>query len=205
MQTSGERKAPSMHVNEIVPGYILTVSELLSRAECQALIEEAEEARFRSAPFVGAGTSEPLASTTRVKRHLPVLGRRLWRNLRSIVPASLEGATAVSLDPWFTTYRFRAGQRRTQQSQRHRPQEGGSPRLGLLVYLNDDFTGGATHFRRLRVPARTGTALLFRQELRHEAARLYAGTRYVLHSEVLYQAPVVEGGWDNAIPPALMI
>jgi len=192
-----------MHVNEIVPGYILTVSELLSRAECQALIEEAEEARLRTAPFVGAGTSESLGSSTRIRRHLPVLARRLWRNLRSIVPPSLEGATACSLDPWFTTHRARACRRGMQERPQQRPQDEASPRLGLLVYLNDDFTGGATRFRRLRIPARTGTALLFRQELRHEAARLYAGTRYVLHSEVLYEAPVTECSWDDGIPAAL--
>jgi hypothetical protein len=59
--------------------------------------------------------------------------------------------------------------------------------MSLRVYLNDDFHGGSTRFRRLRIQPRMGTALLFRHELEHEEARLLLGRKYVLRSDVLYR------------------
>ena len=58
--------------------------------------------------------------------------------------------------------------------------------LTLLVYLNEDFQGGATDFRGFQIQPRTGDALLFVHDTWHEGAVLVSGCKYVLRSDVMY-------------------
>lgn len=62
--------------------------------------------------------------------------------------------------------------------------------LTLLVYLNDDFTGGATAFLQHGVVIRPvrGMALLFQHHLLHEGCAIEAGYKYVLRTDVMYSA-----------------
>ncbi len=68
----------------------------------------------------------------------------------------------------------------------------------LLVYLNDDMTGGETRFfadmeqvaRRcpyLTVKPRTGAALAFLHSIWHEGAVVQSGEKYVLRTDVMYK------------------
>jgi len=66
----------------------------------------------------------------------------------------------------------------------------------FMVYLNDDFEGGATSFtnvqRRistgdmLRVTPKTGMALLFHHPILHRGDPVIAGRKYVLRTDVMY-------------------
>src|SRR5207249_1948500 len=60
--------------------------------------------------------------------------------------------------------------------------------LTLMVYLNNDFTGGKTAFHDFNASAtpRTGTALLFQHRLLHEGCVVTSGIKYVLRSDVMY-------------------
>lgn len=55
-----------------------------------------------------------------------------------------------------------------------------------MVYLNDDFEGGDTHFEHLAIRPQTGMALIFVHELRHEGSAVVRGRKYVLRSDVMY-------------------
>ncbi len=57
-----------------------------------------------------------------------------------------------------------------------------------MLYLNDDFTGGATDFHDFAasVTPRTGMALLFQHMLLHEGATVLTGVKYVLRTDVMY-------------------
>jgi prolyl 4-hydroxylase len=59
-----------------------------------------------------------------------------------------------------------------------------------MVYLNEEFTGGATAFHdfHLEVAPRTGMALIFQHLVLHEGCELIDGTKYVLRSDVMYEA-----------------
>lgn len=67
-------------------------------------------------------------------------------------------------------------------------ENGLSSQLTLLVYLNDDFSGGNTDFRDFQVAPVPGTALLFIHDTWHEGSAVMQGTKYVLRSDVLYRA-----------------
>ena len=60
--------------------------------------------------------------------------------------------------------------------------------LSFLVYLNDDYEGGATKFTNCNVIPEQGDALVFLHQQRHEGAVLTAGRKYVLRTDVMYPA-----------------
>jgi hypothetical protein len=61
-------------------------------------------------------------------------------------------------------------------------------RLTFMVYLNEDFGGGATEFDfpKETVRPREGMALVFDHGLQHQGAEVTRGTKYVLRSDVMY-------------------
>jgi hypothetical protein len=58
-----------------------------------------------------------------------------------------------------------------------------------MLYLNDDFEGGATSFpeEAKNIAPRTGNALLFQHAILHAGERVVRGTKQVLRSDVLYR------------------
>ena len=74
--------------------------------------------------------------------------------------------------------------------------------MTCLLYLNDDFRGGATAFHQLPrstrpitepivVVPRAGDALCFRHEWLHEGRPVESGRKYVLRSDVFFEFPVL--------------
>jgi predicted 2-oxoglutarate/Fe(II)-dependent dioxygenase YbiX len=61
----------------------------------------------------------------------------------------------------------------------------------LMVYLNDDYEGGETRFPGLKrvVRPETGMVLIFPHRLRHEGLMVTRGTKYALHTFILYNKP----------------
>lgn len=179
-----------MRLNEIVPGYVLTIDDFLSPPECLTLVAEAERAGFGAAPEEPRG-QRGRAGRLRaqcIEQQRPGLGAELWRSLRPFLDrGAAEGWYPVGLSDRFRFYRYEPGQRFDPHTDVPSIRGLALSRMSLLVYLNDDFGGGATRFRRLRVQPKMGTALIFRHELEHEAARVLIGRKYVLRSDVLYQ------------------
>jgi len=67
-----------------------------------------------------------------------------------------------------------------------------------MVYLNDDFSGGETKFDDVLIKPRSGMALMFIHELKHESLPIMVGTKYVLRSDVFYGASTLRGGIQSA-------
>ncbi len=179
-----------MRCKEIVPGYVLTVSDLLSPRECAALVAGAETDGFDRAPI--DGHDGPILDLQR-RDAFRWIGERvhladaLWKRLATYVPSELDSDVAAGLNPRLRIYRYDRGQRFAPHTDRPIEVDGLASRLSVIVYLNEDFRGGVTRFRRLRVPPRMGTAVLFRHELEHEATPVLSGTRYVLRTDVMYR------------------
>ena len=64
--------------------------------------------------------------------------------------------------------------------------------LTFMVYLNDDFAGGATRFfhldrtLRMSVQPERGSALVFVHRQLHEGSAVDSGRKYVLRTDVMY-------------------
>ena len=56
-----------------------------------------------------------------------------------------------------------------------------------MIYLNDDFTGGETTFDDVSIQPKTGTALCFIHEQKHEGTPVIEGTKYVIRTDVMYR------------------
>ncbi|UUZ51302.1 2OG-Fe(II) oxygenase [Massilia sp. B-10] len=59
--------------------------------------------------------------------------------------------------------------------------------LTFIMYLNDDYTGGATEFPWEKIAPKAGSVLVFPHRLRHQGATIVAGTKYVLRTDVMYR------------------
>jgi len=74
--------------------------------------------------------------------------------------------------------------------------------ITFIVYLNEDFEGGATTFYNKGVTdpvpcvPETGKALVFQHDILHEGSKLLKGQKYAFRTDVMY-AQVHKGGKDN--------
>ena len=75
----------------------------------------------------------------------------------------------------------------------NRPEEGKRSLLSLVIYLNESFRDGATEFAVpssaiMQVRAKEGKAVIFPHAMKHRAMAVSYGTKYVLRTDILFQA-----------------
>lgn len=171
-----------------------TISALLSETECGQLINLAERAGFASADV---RTTSGQQAMPRVRNNERTIVESqewvalLWARLAEMALPEVDEARAVGLPKDLRFYKYGPGQRFKMHKDGPWTEGGLSSKLTFLVYLNDDFVGGATDFRDFQVTPVTGTALLFIHDTWHEGAAVHEGSKYVLRSDVLYGLPDV--------------
>lgn len=179
-----------------------TVDDVLTPDACRRYIDRFEAGRPHVAPIIrkdGVGVDEAVRNNERIMWDDPAEARSildaLHREMQATdrgVPAKFRGGALVGANPRLRLYRYRPGQRHGTHWDSEVELEGGTilSRLTLVLYLNDDFTGGQTRFPELdaTVSARPGRALLFQHRLLHEACSVERGTKYVLRTDLLYRA-----------------
>jgi hypothetical protein len=111
----------------------------------------------------------------------------LWERFCQAGLPELESGQPVGLPKALRFYKYHAGQRFNMHKDGPWHEGGLSSRLTLLVYLNEQFSGGATDFRDFQVAPATGTAVVFNHDTWHEGAVVADGIKYVLRSDVLFE------------------
>jgi predicted 2-oxoglutarate/Fe(II)-dependent dioxygenase YbiX len=169
---------------------ILEIPDFLSPAECAALIARSEALGFAEAGVAlpgGAQLIKAIRNNYRLEYADAALAEIYWQRLRGLLPTEPDGAAAVGLYEQFRFYRYDVGERFNKHKDGSvRVSEALTSRWTFLLYLNDDFAGGATEFEGLTVAPRRGAALCFRHELRHKGCPVMQGRKYVLRSDILY-------------------
>ncbi len=119
----------------------------------------------------------------------PRLALQLYYRVADYLPRTLGDWDLLCIRPQMELVRYRRGRR----SKLHRdPTRFGTQAersvLTLLVYLNEEFEGGATEFPKLdrSVAPATGEALIFEQDLDHRGALVTEGQKMVLRASVFY-------------------
>ncbi|CAN5769996.1 hypothetical protein BH11MYX2_BH11MYX2_12920 [soil metagenome] len=174
--------------------FVWSVPNVLTAAECAALIARIEEAGPTDAPITtmsGAVMMPDVRNNTRVMFDDHARATLVYERIAHTLPSPLHLARPIAANERFRCYRYEPGQRfaphydgcfaRTDTERSE---------LTLMVYLNDDFSGGATEFHdfdRTATP-RTGMALLFQHRLLHEGCTVTRGVKYVLRSDVMYRS-----------------
>ncbi len=168
---------------------IWTIPGFLSPAECRRLIGFSEGFGFEEAT-VGLSSGAKMMKGARDNFRAEVddaqLAERIWREVEADFPARIEGVRAVGLNPHFRFYRYENGQKFKRHIDGRQKVGALESRVTWMIYLNDDFAGGATAFDEVSIQPETGTALLFVHEQKHEGCPVERGRKYVLRSDVLF-------------------
>ena len=179
---------------ELIPTWrAFTVPEVLSPTECRAFRARAEAVGFSEAPIQGLRGAERRAEVRNNDRVLlddPSLAALLWSRLQPHFSAE-PGVVPVGLNERVRVYRYRPGQFFAPHRDGHyrRPGTRDQSIYTVLLYLNDDYTGGETAFVQGDVRHRpvAGSALCFVHPLVHEGVPVRSGRKYVLRTDVMYR------------------
>lgn len=172
---------------------IFVVEDFLSPTECQALILASESIGYEEAKVdAGEGKQMMLKGVRNNDRILYTnekLASELWEKARTFIPAVIGSYYAIGLNELFRFYKYTSGQRfKMHRDGSYQRNESECSFYTFLLYLNDDFEGGATAFENIcTINPKQGSLLVFYHPLKHEGKIVQAGKKYCLRSDVMYK------------------
>ena len=91
-------------------------------------------------------------------------------------------------NPRLRVYRYEPGQKHRMHWDTEYEVEGGVSKITVVLYLNENYSGGRTSFPELEqdIEPKIGRALLFQQRVLHEARSVEEGSKYVLRTDLIY-------------------
>jgi len=172
---------------------VWTVDDVLTTHECIALIERIESLGPTLAPVTrlrGPVLRPELHTSKRVSIDDPALASLLFERARPAIPPQIGDMTVLGACERLRCYRYDPGER-------FAPHYDGAfvradderSLLTFMVFLNEDFTGGETHFLSLEqtVLPHTGLGVLYQHRHWHEVRAVATGRKYVVRSDIMYR------------------
>lgn len=190
------------------PKNIYTLSNLLHPNECQAILHKAKQLGFQEAGLATEQDIYRVQNKTRNNKRLIIedkqLAAILWQRIGHLVDPKFKNRKAHGLNWRFRIYEYQKGQTFTPHvdTQMQLPNENGKDLLTLfsvMIYLNDNFEGGATTFfdrRKKRskqlqinkvIRPKTGMGLVFDHLLFHEGSVVKKGIKYAIRTDLIYE------------------
>ena len=175
---------------------IFTVEDFLTRTECLQYVVRSEEIGYELAKVNTASGSKvktDVRNNSRAFLNSEELAQELWHKLAPFAPPRLGHSAPIGLNELFRFYRYQRGHKfkgHYDESYTRNAQE--ASYFTFMVYLNDNFQGGDTTFRGVRIRPRQGMALLFLHSLYHEGSEVTQGVKYVLRSDVMYRTDTAD-------------
>lgn len=177
---------------------IFIIKDFFSPDECLKYINKCESIGFGEATVnspSGAFINKRMRNNERVIVDDYETAGLVWERIKEFLPEY--STKAVGVNERFRYYRYEPEQffdwhfdgefRRT---------NGEFSRLTLMVYLNDDFTGGTTDFNfnvgvlrdsdSIITTPQTGMALVFIHHVLHRGAPILTGKKYVMRSDIMF-------------------
>lgn len=157
------------------------------------MIQRGEELGFKESLINVRGKGEvmdkEIRDNDRVVFDDKELADKMWERIKEFVP-QIDGFDPLGLNERFRYYRYQGGQQ-------FKPHVDGSVKLSetdisfitVLMYLNEDFTGGETTFiiENESIKPETGMLLLFTHKQLHSGRPVPDGVKYVLRTDVMYR------------------
>src|SRR6185312_1818680 len=181
---------------------VATIAGFLSAAECDDYIRLGEATGFEGAPITTSRgmmmMMKDVRNNDRVMIDDPARALALYQRLSAdLAPRFQRTWTPVAFNERLRLYRYDIGQ----QFDWHRDgyfqrPNGERSFFTFMVYLNDDFDGGATSFSddgfgfpggMLRITPAKGMGLLFHHPILHRGDPVTTGRKYVLRTDVMYR------------------
>ncbi|BDS11388.1 prolyl hydroxylase family protein [Aureispira anguillae] len=171
---------------------IFCIKNFMSKADCQKWIEFSEKQGYELAKVnMGFGkqvVNKAIRNNERFIYDNEELASELWDKIRPFVILETEYGIACGLNERFRFYKYKPGQQfrsHIDGSYIRSIKEWSS--YTLLIYLNEEMEGGATEFPQFYVEPKTGTALIFKHEVRHAGKPIHKGIKYVLRTDIMYK------------------
>jgi len=170
----------------------------LSPDECKNLIERSEKIGFEESLIQVRGVGQVMNKDVRDNERAffddKELASSLFQKVNQYLPQEIE-SNGFNWEPFELNERFRFY--KYQDGQQFKQHLDGSfvrneneiSKVTMLLYLNEDFVGGATRFvlENEMVYPKTGKLLLFRHNILHSGMPCSNGIKYVLRTDVIYK------------------
>ena len=181
--------------NTFMIRFKFTLDNFLTPEECKAFIKRSEDIGYEESKIRVGNTEEmnkDVRDNYRVVFDDKELADSLFERVKEYLPQELDENKEwklLNLNERFRFYRYENGQ----QFKQHKDgsfvrNDNEVSKVTLMMYLNDDFKGGATRFvlENEYVEPKEGKLLLFRHGLLHAGCPVFTGVKYVLRTDVMY-------------------
>lgn len=197
------------------PWAVWTTGSILSPSECDEWIRRGQTLEFETGDFIFAGNSKQELSRlpTGARRHSatrlvedPGFARDLGSRLQGLIPPEiLGGRKYAAIGDSFLVSRYQPGQYFAPHFDGRGSGFGdgrdGCSEFTVVLYLSDDFVGGATHYlsgqgsevqQSVAVRPARGCACIHRQgSVLHAGGAVEKGTKYIMQFMLHYESPKV--------------
>lgn len=171
---------------------VFVVEDFLSEEECFENLLKFQAAEFEEAKISIQGNQVMNKNVRNNDRFIffdKSLANTLWNQVKEFLPKRIGFYESLELNEMFRVYKYTQGQRfKMHIDGSYKRNLNEESLYSFLIYLNDDFEGGETEFRKLfKVLPKRGMALIFRHRLRHEGKEVTSGVKYVLRTDIMYK------------------
>ncbi|WP_299107495.1 2OG-Fe(II) oxygenase [uncultured Tenacibaculum sp.] len=171
---------------------VFLIEDFLSQEECNNYLQHYENKHFEEAKISIHGEQIMNKGVRNNDRYIffdKNLAENIWLKIKEFLPEEVGFYKALDLNEMFRVYKYSKGQRfKMHIDGSYKRNLNEESLFSFLIYLNDDFDGGETEFRKLfTVTPQKGTALVFRHRLKHEGKEIISGVKYVLRTDIMYK------------------
>ncbi|MES2319595.1 MAG: 2OG-Fe(II) oxygenase [Pseudomonadota bacterium] len=169
---------------------IFIINDFLLPHECAGFIAQSVEIGFSEAVIKtddGDQIMKEARNNDRILYDNAELASRLFARALPHLPQDIDGWLPCGFNERFRFYRYTNEQFfKWHQDGTFRRSENEESFLTFIIYLNDDYEGGATEFAWETIQPKAGSVLVFPHRLRHQGAKVISGSKYVLRTDVMY-------------------
>jgi len=181
-----------LHVPHSIPGHIQILKQVLTKEECATLITATEEAGFHIASYQTDKGYSDIRKSHRCLIDSRQFVQRLFDRLHSYLPQTFREGTLKCIYDRLRILKYAVGDEfRAHKDGKTIDVDASISKLSLLIYLNDDYSGGYTEFMNgnkewVPITPETGMVVIYDQNLLHRVPSLQSGCKYVIRSELMY-------------------
>ena len=169
------------------------VKDFFTKEKCVELIELAEEKGFEESLIQTRGgevMDKEIRDNDRVIFVSEEMANELWERVKDMMPLDIDGYEPLGLNERFRFYRYKDGQQfKPHVDGAFKRSDTEKSKITMLMYLNDDFVGGATTMvlEYEDIHPETGMLFLFDHKIMHCGRPVREGVKYVLRTDVMYK------------------